>query len=266
MADVLGGGNTEKVRRWNHETLTTYGAGRDRPRAEWVALGRHLVRLGLAQVSRDGFNTVSLTPAGLKALKERAPVVLMRAPVTADQDAMSAGAAARAGDVPCDEGCFALLRGLRKEIADARELPPYVIFSDVSLRHMARSYPRTAEEFVRVPGVGSKKLEDFGQSFMEAIAQWLRDHPRLTFPAIRSAAPPAKKMRAESALNGTALETLHRWREGRSLEDIAALRGLVISTVESHMALAVEAGENLEPAPFLLGAGGVRDARGVCRP
>jgi len=250
VADVLAGGNTEKIRRWGHDTLTTHGAGKDRPRADWVALGRQLVRLGFARVSRDGFNTLSLTAAGFQALKERTPVVLMRAPVTAGGVEMSAGAAARAGDIPCDEGCFSLLRGLRKEIADEREVPPHVIFSDVSLRHMARVYPRTAAEFVKVPGVGSKKLEDFGGAFMRALSAWLRDHPRLEFGPIEPAVPPARKMRAENALNGSALETLHRWREGRSLEEIAAHRGFAISTIENHMALAVEAGEKMDPRRF----------------
>ena len=57
VADVLGGGNTEKIRRWKHETLSTYGIGRDKPRADWVALGRQLLRMGLLAQSQDGFST-----------------------------------------------------------------------------------------------------------------------------------------------------------------------------------------------------------------
>lgn len=251
VADVLGGGNTEKVRRWGHASLTTYGVGRDRPRAEWVALGRQLVRLGLAKISQDGFATVSLSADGMSALKQRTTVTIARpSAMTGGMETSSATAVARAGDIPCDEKLFDALRVLRKELADAREVPPYVIFSDISLRHMARSYPETAEQFAVVPGVGQKKLEDFGPAFMKAITEWLAAQPRQTFEPLASAPSPARKMRAESALNGTALETLHRWREGRSVEEIARLRAITAGTVENHIALAVQAGEKIDERSF----------------
>jgi ATP-dependent DNA helicase RecQ len=249
VADVLGGGDTEKVRRWGHDSLTTYGVGKDRPRAEWIALGRQLVRLGLAELSQDGFATVSLSTEGLGALKQRTVVTLVRPPA-AGVGSSSASAVARAGDIPCDEGLFAALRDRRKELADAREVPPYVIFSDASLRHMARAYPQSAEAFVTVPGVGRRKLDDFGPAFMAAVSTWLAEHPRQSFAPLAAAPAPARKMRAESALTGTALETLHRWREGRSVEEIAKLRSFTVGTIESHLALAVEAGENLEARRF----------------
>ncbi len=251
VADVLGGGNTEKVRRWGHASLTTYGVGRERPRTEWVALGRQLVRLGLAKISQDGFSTVSLSADGLNALKLRTTVMVVRPTAkSGGMDASSATAVARAGDIPCDEKLFEALRVLRKELADAREVPPYVIFSDISLRHMARSYPQESEQFVAVPGVGLKKLEDFGAAFMGVITEWLSAHPRQTFAPLASAASPVRKMRAESALTGTALETLHRWREGRDVDDIAKLRDLTTGTIESHIALAVQAGEQIDERSF----------------
>ena len=89
-----------------------------------MALGRQLVRLGFAQLSQDGFNTVSLTAAGLQALKQRTPVILMRAPVTAETPAMSASAAARAGDIPCDEGCSPCFAGSVRKSPMRAKCPP----------------------------------------------------------------------------------------------------------------------------------------------
>jgi ATP-dependent DNA helicase RecQ len=76
---------------------------------------------------------------------------------------------------------FDELRRLRKTIADERSLPAYIVFSDVSLRQMARYYPTTETEFARISGVGEKKLADFGSAFIELIVSYLKKNPRQTF-------------------------------------------------------------------------------------
>lgn len=252
VADVLAGGNTEKIRRWKHETLSTYGVGRETPRADWVALGRQLLKTGLLCQSRDGFSTISLTGDGLAALKDGRAFTLTRPPAAARANPAhaSASAVAKAGDIPCDEGLFAALRTLRKELADARDVPSYVVFSDVSLRHMARGYPTHAAALLDIPGVGEKKLADFGKPFMDAIAGWLLENPRQNFAALRPAAAPTRKMQAEGELNGTTLATLERFRAGVPVEGIARERSLAITTIEGHLARAVETGENFDPRAF----------------
>ena len=72
----------------------------------------------------------------------------------------------RAGAIECDEALFAHLRGVRRMLADERNVPAYMIFSDVALREMARTYPTTAIEFRRIPGVGEQKLKDFAEPFL----------------------------------------------------------------------------------------------------
>ena len=252
VADVLAGGNTEKIRRWKHDTLSTHGIGRETPRAEWVALGRQLVKMELLCQSQDGFSTMSLTHEGLAALKDGRSFTLTRPPAIVR--ASTSAAVAKAGDIPCDEGLFAALRALRKELADARDVPSYVVFSDVSLRHMARSYPTDAPALLNIPGVGEKKLADFGTPFMEAISGWLETNPREDFPALAPSVSPARKMQSEGALNGTALATLERFQAGISVEGIAKERGLTVNTIEGHLARAVESGEKLERRAFFTSA------------
>src|SRR5262249_33487325 len=84
---------------------------------------------------------------------------------------------ARAGAIECDEGLFERLRSLRRKFADERNVPAYVIFSDVSLREMARNYPTTANEFRQIPGVGEQKLKDFAEAFLIEIKNYLAAHP-----------------------------------------------------------------------------------------
>jgi ATP-dependent DNA helicase RecQ len=75
----------------------------------------------------------------------------------------------RVGEIECDEALFQRLRKLRRQIADEREVPAYIIFSDTSLREMACARPSSAAEFARIPGVGEQKLRDFGEQFTAVI-------------------------------------------------------------------------------------------------
>ena len=88
---------------------------------------------------------------------------------------------ARAGELACDQTLFDQLRTLRRELASERGVPPYIIFSDVALRHMAREYPTTLAEFGLMHGVGEKKLIEYGELFTQAIATYLETNPKKEF-------------------------------------------------------------------------------------
>jgi len=164
IVDVLRGADTEAIRQRNHNELSTYGIGSELKRGEWQAIGRELLRLGLVECAPGKFATLSLTPAGLEALRKRTPIVL-----TKQIDIVEKAARTRAGAIECDEVLFERLRALRRQLADERGVPAYIIFSDVSLREMARSYPTTASEFRRIPGVGEQKLKIFAEPFLNEI-------------------------------------------------------------------------------------------------
>jgi ATP-dependent DNA helicase RecQ len=238
VVEVLAGANTEKVRRWGHDRISTYGIGRDMPREEWAALGRQLIRLGHIEEGGDHFQALALSASGLAALKARTPILLTRPPVAA----AAAPRIPRAGSIVCDEGLLARLRTLRKRLADDRGVPPYVVFGDTSLRHMGRRYPQTESAFLAIPGVGSRKLVDYGPVFLAEIKAWLADHPAQVF-ADEVPPPPAPKMKSEGGLNGTTLETLRLCRQGLGPEQIAIQRSLAVGTIHSHLARAIAAGE-----------------------
>jgi ATP-dependent DNA helicase RecQ len=168
VVDVLMGAENDKIWRWNHERLSTYGIGKDRSRAAWRALGDELVRLELIAVDATRFNTVALTAAGRAALAERTPVIVRELPPSNERGRKRTPAPA--SDGPYDADVFRSLRDLRKELADERDVPAYVVFSDAVLRAMARELPRTAAQMRAISGVGEKKLADFGARFLAAIA------------------------------------------------------------------------------------------------
>ena len=176
VVDVLRGADTEAIRQRGHNELSTYGIGGELKRGEWQAIGRELLRLGLVECAPGKFATLSLTPVGIEALKKRTPIIL-----TKQIDIAEKAARRRPGAIECDEALFERLRSLRRKLADERNVPAYVVFSDVSLREMARSYPTNANEFRRVPGVGEQKLKDFAELFLSEIRSYLATNSRQTF-------------------------------------------------------------------------------------
>jgi ATP-dependent DNA helicase RecQ len=236
VVEVLTGADTEKIRKWNHEKLSTFGIGKEHSRPEWAAIGRELIRLGFLRQTAEKFSVLELTNNGAAILKSRAPVKLTK-PAVAPETKIH-----HVGEITCDEILFERLRELRKKLADERDVPAYIIFSDVSLRQMARNYPENENDFARISGVGEKKLREFGEVFLNEIALHLATNPRQIFAEESFAAPPICKI----SLNDTTRETLRRFRAGESVEQIAAKRQFAASTIYGHLATAIEAGENID--------------------
>jgi ATP-dependent DNA helicase RecQ len=184
VTDILVGSASEKIRRWNHHTLSTYGIGQELDKSGWAAVGRELVRLGYAEISAGEFATLELTTAGLKALLGRIPITLVK-PLTMPTVRRSSRSGSRpgSGDEPYDEILFERLRALRKKLADERNVPAYIILGDTSLRAMSRRYPITLAGMESIPGMGEKKKADFGPIFAAEITGHLQEHPQLTFAA-----------------------------------------------------------------------------------
>jgi ATP-dependent DNA helicase RecQ len=239
---VLTGGDTEKIRQWGHHELSTYGIGKEHTRNEWGAIARELMRLGHIAQAGGQFPTVELTEAGRAALKERRTITLTK-PMEGPRPA-----AERAGEIACDELLFEKLRRLRKELADAQGVPPYIVFGDVSLRWMARDYPADEAGFRRIPGVGEAKWRGYGAAFLAEIAAHLQTNPRQIFAEESSQPAPAPARSRGELLTETVRETLRQYRAGASPEQVARDRGLTVGTVATHLANAVEAGEALDLA------------------
>jgi ATP-dependent DNA helicase RecQ len=241
VVEVLTGADTEKIRKWGHAQLSTYGIGKEHGRPEWSAIGRELVRLGFLRQTTEKFSVLELTNAGAAVLKSRAKVTLTKPAVVPEKNA------SHVGEIACDEVLFGRLRELRKRLADERDVPAYIIFSDVSLRQMARNYPASESEFARISGVGEKKLREFGDIFLGEIAAHLQTSPRQIFADDSFVVPLPQR----SQVGDSARETLRRFCAGESVERIAASRGFVAGTIYGHIATAIESGEKIDLAQLL---------------
>ena len=178
LTEVLTGADTEKIRRWGHDRLTTYGIGRDLPRPAWAAVGRELMRLGYIAVAEGEFATIELTEAGMNVLRTRQPITLTK---PMDLPKAKRVTTRREGDIACDEILFERLRTLRKTLADERRVPAYIVFGDTTLRAMARHYPANTDQMEGIPGMGEKKRAEFGEVFAAEIARYLETNSRMAF-------------------------------------------------------------------------------------
>ncbi|ACB76964.1 DNA helicase RecQ [Opitutus terrae] len=177
LIEVLTGADTDKIRRWGHDRLTTYGIGAELSRSQWAAVGRELTRLGLLTVAEGEYATLALTRDGLTALVQRTPITLTKPMDTPKAKRVSR----REGEVACDEILFTRLRGLRKQLADERRVPAYIVFGDTTLRAMARYYPQSLDAMEGIPGMGEKKRAEFGARFAAEIAAYLQTNSRQSF-------------------------------------------------------------------------------------
>jgi ATP-dependent DNA helicase RecQ len=242
IVEVLTGADTDKVRKFGHQNLSTYNIGGEHTRAEWGAIGRELIRLGFLFQNTEKFSVVEITQAGLAALKSRQKITLTK-PVAApalDKEKH------RAGEIACDEALFEKLRALRKQLADERSVPSYIVFSDVSLRQMARIYPTSDRDFSRISGVGEKKLREFGAVFMAEVAAHLQTNARQIFADDSFEAAIRMPVAQRSKLTDTVRETLHFYGQGKSAAEIAKIRGVVEGTIYSHLETAMQAGEVID--------------------
>ena len=182
IVDVLCGADTEKIRRWNHDQLSTYNIGDEFGRDEWKVIARELVRLGYAHQTPGQMSVLELTDDGLQWLRNRdRPSLELTRPAPAKPEKGTRPRKARAGELACDEALFEQLRELRRELATDRGVPPYIIFGDVTLRHMAREYPTSLAEFGLLHGVGEKKLNEFGELFTKSVATYLEANDKKSF-------------------------------------------------------------------------------------
>jgi ATP-dependent DNA helicase RecQ len=238
---VLTGANTEKIRRWHHNQLPMYGQGKAHSRPEWAAMARELIRLGYLRQATEAFSVLEITEQGRAFTQERHTIMLTK-PISGPPHKTTPTEA-----LAHDESLFDRLRQLRKTLADKRDVPAYVIFSDVALRQMAREYPKNEQEFLRISGVGTRKLEEFGEDFLAAIAEYVESNPQQRFPKTSTVPSLSAPLRGKTKpLSGTIQETLRLFQRGFSVEHIAKQRGLVTSTIYGHLEQAIQAGEPVD--------------------
>jgi len=171
VVEVLRGAQTARVKSLGHDQLSTFGIGNDKSTEHWFSIARQLIHCGLLMQNLTRGSALQLTEAARTVLKSENSLMLavprlQLVKTTAKQKRRSVSANA-------DSKLFARLRHLRKQIADQENLPPYVIFSDVSLSEMSELMPTNDSQFLSITGVGHIKLDKYGEEFLSEIKQYV---------------------------------------------------------------------------------------------
>jgi len=225
IIDVLRGSKNQKVLQYQHHQLSTYGIGKDRSAEDWKNLVRSLLNQGLVDETTDGFPILKLNDKSWEVMKRQRTVEI------AIQPKREVQATNRSLAVEV-ESLFAILRTLRKQIADEQCVPPYVIFADKSLRDMAEKRPQSLTEFVEVYGVGSNKRDKYGKVFLEAIRSFCQEKGLPTGAALSAV---AQSSNAGNIPSYTQMQTWELHRRGLTVEGIAEIRGMSPNTIVGHL-------------------------------
>ncbi|MCU0912472.1 MAG: RecQ family ATP-dependent DNA helicase, partial [Rhodobacteraceae bacterium] len=165
LTDILLGQATDKVRERGHDGLPTFGVGRDLGRAQWAAVFRQMMGHDLIRPDPERHGAFRMTDAARPILRGEAAITLRR-------DTLARAAAqpvVRALVSDEDAPLLAALKGCRRTLAESQRVPAYVIFPDRTLIEMAERRPQTLDQMARISGVGAKKLESYGQTFLQVI-------------------------------------------------------------------------------------------------
>jgi ATP-dependent DNA helicase RecQ len=172
LSDVLIGKATERVERFNHHTLSTFGIGKELNAAQWSSVYRQLVASGLLESDIEAYGGLKLTEAARPILRGEQSVWLRRDadPVRrkaqrAERTAKSRAPYAGANDDPL----WIALKAKRLELAREQGVPPYVIFHDSTLLGILNQRPATLDEMAQVSGVGQAKLARYGDEFLRVL-------------------------------------------------------------------------------------------------
>ncbi|MCY4625261.1 MAG: RQC domain-containing protein, partial [Chloroflexi bacterium] len=260
---VLVGSREKRILAAGHDELSVYGIVKDLDRGQLREVLGLLQARGLLALNDGEYPTLRVTEAGREFLQGRARLSL---PVLRTERR----AAARLFDgesMEYDAELFEALRALRRRLADEQDVPAFVVFGDVSLRHMAASRPVTAEAFARVPGVGQAKLAAYGEAFTDAVRRYVEEHG---IAAADEASAPTLfggPARANGQRRSTRDNTRELLARGLSVEAIAKERGISAKTVLGHIESLDRAGEALEvghlaPTPERMRR--IEEAFGVC--
>jgi ATP-dependent DNA helicase RecQ len=164
LIDILTGTPTPKVRERGHDQLPTFAVGRDLSKPAWGAVFRQMMGRDLVRPDPERHGALRMTDAARPILRGEASVTLRRDTIVA-----AAREPARTQVSDEDAGLLSLLKAKRRALAEAQNVPAYVVFPDRTLIEMAEKKPATLDQMAGITGVGAKKLESYGAAFLEVI-------------------------------------------------------------------------------------------------
>ncbi len=169
LIDILLGVRTEKIERFGHDKLPTFGVGTELDRKSWGAVFRQLVARGALEVDHESYGALCLTEFGDALLRGREKIFFRQEHAGKNARAVLNKKAERMALAPADEALFEKLRAERARLAKEQKLPAYVIFHDTTLAAIATARPTDRQALGQLPGLGTTKLERYGDAILAIV-------------------------------------------------------------------------------------------------
>ena len=248
IIDILRGANTRQIRSFGHDKLKTYGVGRTKSKPQWQKIMDTLLHQGVLLQTDGQYPVLHITAEGRQALSGRRAVQMAQVRSEAARPEMRP----KAG---YDEALFERLRWLRQSLAGEKGVPPFVIFSDRTLREMASVFPSTDRRLLMVTGVGEAKLFQYGSAFIREITAYVRDNPEARERYLKRPEDAEQdvphKFSTPAGPSGTVEETYRLLNQGLTIQEAASHRGLTSGTIVAHIERLLAAGRELDIDRFI---------------
>ena len=223
--------------------LSTYGIMKDYSKETIKELISFLVADGYITLYGDQYPVLRLNKNALEVLRGNKKVTIKR--VISKQNATVVNE-----KTFVDNGLFDILRAIRKKIADKQNVPPFVIFSDATLKDMCKKCPTSEEDMLMVSGVGAFKLENYGEQFMSAIKSYIGENKFEIDDQTPMKLKTAHVAKTAKPKIDTRLATYELYKDGLSIDEIATERGLSTNTIEGHLIDCLEKGMKVDSESF----------------
>ncbi|ASN03991.1 DNA helicase RecQ [Virgibacillus necropolis] len=229
-AKVLKGSNDKKVKDFKLNSISTYGIlsnYTEKALTEWI---HFMVAEKLLATEEGRYPTLKLNQESVDVLKGNRTVWMYSTVIPTGESA------------DYQEDLFEKLRQLRKQIADDQNVPPYVLFSDATLKDLSRYFPDSKEDMLTIKGIGEKKYEQYGDVFLEEIQAWREKNPDVKTKVRIDDSTSVAKPRPKNTDEPSHLVTYEMFRSGKSIKDIAVIREMSQQTIEGHIFKATKEG------------------------
>lgn len=168
LVDFIKGRGTDDLVSHKHHELEEFGSGEDMDDKIWVPVIQQAFIAGYLKKEVENYGLIKMTSRGKKFLKEPVSFMIVESVAHQEEDEVETHDAEHA---TLDPDLYHQLKKLRKKMAEKHDVPPYVIFQDVSLEQMALMYPINLKELQNIPGVGEGKAKRYGQAFCDLIKE-----------------------------------------------------------------------------------------------
>lgn len=241
VTDVLKGSNTYKNQMLGFDKLSTFGIMSEYSKNTIKDLIYFLITEGYIETFGDKYPVLRLTPSASKVLFEGEKVTIKRK--------IEKFIEAQVDEV-YDAKLFEILKALRKRISEETHVPPFIVFSDTSLKQMATYFPTSEEQMLKISGVGYSKFDKYGNRFLETIRPYVSEN-NITPKEIPIETPKKKSSVESSPKVNTAEISYNLFKQGKSIKEIAEERGFVTTTIETHLLKYFENGENIDLSKYI---------------